>query len=166
MKTKLFQILGVAAVATIGMASCDTDPCSEVECGDYGTCLEGACVCDAGFEGDDCATMSRDKFVGTYLASGTATCPVSGNGTFDNVTTTVGISSTGADRATFDFGGAVLLTCTVNGNDITVVNATVDGFNYSGSGSLNASGTTLTMTLNEEEPGVETCVYAITAQKQ
>ena len=56
MKTKLFQILGVAAIATIGMASCDTDPCADVTCENNGVCLDGDCVCEDGFGGTDCAT--------------------------------------------------------------------------------------------------------------
>lgn len=56
MKTRLFQILGVAAIATLGLASCETDPCDGVECGTNGDCLEGECVCADGFGGEDCAT--------------------------------------------------------------------------------------------------------------
>lgn len=66
MKTRILQILGVAAIATIGMVSCDTDACKDVECGVNGTCLEGDCVCDAGYEGVSCETEERTKFVGDW----------------------------------------------------------------------------------------------------
>lgn len=56
MKTRILQILGVAAVATIGMVSCDTDPCKDVDCGLDGQCVDGDCVCPDGFGGADCST--------------------------------------------------------------------------------------------------------------
>ncbi|MCB9192604.1 MAG: hypothetical protein H6602_13155 [Flavobacteriales bacterium] len=66
MKTRIFQILGVAAVATIGMVSCDTDACKDVDCGANGTCLEGDCVCETGYEGATCDTEERTKFIGSW----------------------------------------------------------------------------------------------------
>ena len=166
MKTRILQILGVAAIATIGMVSCDTDACKDVECGVNGTCLEGDCVCDAGYEGVSCETESRVKFNGTYLASGTITCPESGNGTLSDETLTIAASSAAANKVTIDLAGAILLTATVNGSDLTVDPKTVNGLEYTGSGTLNASGTTLSFTINEVEPNVETCVYSLTCVKQ
>lgn len=163
MKTRILQILGVAAVATMGMVSCTTDACKDVDCGAWGTCLDGVCVCDDGYEGTDCDTEERAKFVGTYVASGTITCPVTGNGTFSAETVTVANSATSVTKITIDFAG-VLLTATVNGTGVTVDQATIDGLTYTGSGSIN--GNTLSLTLNEEEPNVETCIYQITAIKQ
>ena len=92
LKTRILQILGVAAIATMGMTSCDTDACADVECGDYGTCLEGDCVCDAGFEGTDCATLSRAEFLASYTVSESCT---SGNYTYN---VTVSTSATGMDK--------------------------------------------------------------------
>lgn len=165
MKTRILQILGVAAIATIGMVSCDTDACKDVDCGVNGTCLEGDCICDDGYEGTNCETESRIKFQGTYLASGTITCPVSGNGTLTDESFTVSSSSLADDKVTIDIAG-LILNATVSGSDLTIDPKTVDGFDYSGTGTLNASGTTLTVTLNEVEPNVETCVYSLTCVKQ
>jgi len=66
MKSRILQILGVAFIATIGMVSCDTDACKDVDCGLYGTCLEGACECDLGYSGATCTTLVRAAFVGNY----------------------------------------------------------------------------------------------------
>ena len=30
------------------------DPCSDIDCGDHGTCVDGTCECDAGYTGDLC----------------------------------------------------------------------------------------------------------------
>lgn len=53
----------------------DSDPCKDVDCGVNGTCFEGECVCNEGFEGAACADTWSAKFVGTYSG-------------FDNVTAT------------------------------------------------------------------------------
>lgn len=50
--------------------ACGTDdPCKDVECGTNGTCFEGACVCNEGFEGSDCNAEWAAKFVGSYFGS-------------------------------------------------------------------------------------------------
>jgi len=63
MKTRFFQILGVVAVATVGITSCDTDACKDVDCGLNGTCVDGDCVCEDGFGGVDCATDYCEELV-------------------------------------------------------------------------------------------------------
>jgi len=41
-----------------------------VECNDpNGACVDGACVCKLGFEGDDCSVVSADKFLGSYTVN-------------------------------------------------------------------------------------------------
>ncbi len=34
------------------------DPCAEVECGENGQCTDGACVCNEGFEGEQCDALT------------------------------------------------------------------------------------------------------------
>jgi hypothetical protein len=63
MKTRILKIFGVAVMATIGMVSCDTDPCKDVDCGNNGICVEGDCVCEDGFGGVDCATDYCEELV-------------------------------------------------------------------------------------------------------
>jgi len=62
-----------------------TDECKDVECGP-GTCEAGLCICPTnftgancescveGYEGDDCLTEIRSKFIGTYTVVSTADC--------------------------------------------------------------------------------------------
>lgn len=47
------------------MPSC-TDPCSNVDCGINGVCIEGDCVCDAGYDGTECNIIIRSVFTGLY----------------------------------------------------------------------------------------------------
>jgi len=59
----------IIAIATLGMftiQSCDTDPCADVDCGINGTCFEGICDCDAGYDGTDCNIVIRSLFTGVY----------------------------------------------------------------------------------------------------
>ena len=93
MKRRILQILGVAAIATIGMVSCDTDACKDVDCGLNGTCVEGDCECDLGYSGVACATENRAAFVGTVNLSGTVACGVSGNGTISSTATTISVGN-------------------------------------------------------------------------
>jgi hypothetical protein len=35
------------------------DPCQDVECGENGSCVDGGCICEAGYSGDNCATLQE-----------------------------------------------------------------------------------------------------------
>ena len=75
MKKRILQILGVAVVVTLGLASCSTDACKDVVCENGGTCVEGDCECPEGFGGADCAT----NYCATLPCSfGGTTRPISG----------------------------------------------------------------------------------------
>jgi hypothetical protein len=43
----------------------DEDKCADVNC-NFGTCVEGTCQCDEGYEGDDCSIASNEKFLGDW----------------------------------------------------------------------------------------------------
>ncbi len=59
-------IIAIAALGVLTIQSCDTDPCANVDCGINGTCFEGTCVCDAGYDGADCNIVIRSLFTGVY----------------------------------------------------------------------------------------------------
>lgn len=160
MKKRIFQILGVVAVATVGMTSCDTDPCADVECGEYGTCLEGDCVCDAGFEGTNCDVLSRDEFIASYAVSESCT---SGNYTYNG---TVSASATGMDKIVFgnfgDFG--VDLVGTVDDNSVTFASQSGGTTaTFSGSGQISGNILTITYTVTD---GTDSDSCTMTCTKQ
>lgn len=159
MKTRILQILGVAAIATMGMTSCDTDACADVDCGEYGTCLEGDCVCDAGYEGVNCDTQERAEFIGTYNVNESCT---SGSYTYS---ITVTESSTGVAAIIItNFGDyGVNVAGTVNGNNVTIASQTLGGGTFSGSGQI--SGNILTLTYNVTA-GTSTDDCTMTCTKQ
>lgn len=62
-------LLAVGVFATITYTSCNTDECEDIECLNGGTCIAGSCSCPTGYEGTDCSTLTRDKFIGTWKGS-------------------------------------------------------------------------------------------------
>lgn len=81
MKKNLNSLLAAFAIAILAtfMYSCAGDKCKDVNCGVHGTCLEGTCNCDAGYEGTQCQTVSRDKTLGNWTVK--ASCAIDSCGT-------------------------------------------------------------------------------------
>lgn len=48
------------------LVSCDPDPCEQVNCAYSGVCENGECLCQVGYEGVHCETITRNKFKGIY----------------------------------------------------------------------------------------------------
>lgn len=56
----------IAVFAAIVYSSCNRDKCKSVVCAYGGVCNGGACICPSGYEGSNCETVSRDKFLGNW----------------------------------------------------------------------------------------------------
>ena len=50
----------------ISFNACKPDKCKNVSCAYSGTCKEGVCMCQVGYEGEHCETVTRDKFKGIW----------------------------------------------------------------------------------------------------
>ncbi|MCF8258204.1 MAG: hypothetical protein K9J06_11655 [Flavobacteriales bacterium] len=159
MKTNLFQILGVVAIGVMSFSACETDACKDVNCGTNGTCVDGDCVCDTGYEGVSCQTEERTKFIGSYSVTEACT---SGNYTYSLTVTT---SATGVDKIVAqNFGDyGVDLVGTVDGSNVTFANQTVGGGTFSATGQLTGSILTISYTVTA---GSSTDSCTITATKQ
>ncbi len=69
-KTIILSTLGaVACLYAITQSSCTTDKCKAIACAYGGVCKEGVCICPSGYEGIQCETVTRDKFVGTWTVT-------------------------------------------------------------------------------------------------
>lgn len=167
---KKVSIFGVSLLTMIALAtvlfynSCTDDPCKDVVCVN-GECVDGTCACDAGYEGTDCSTEQRAKFIGVYSVTGTVTCPVTGGGTIPTSTLNISNSSSDVSKIVIDFAGALTVIGTVTGTSLTIESQLVSGFTYTGSGSIN--GNNITLAINEFDGTIpETCVYNLTGPKQ
>jgi hypothetical protein len=58
------KFITVTAAVLLLLFSCN-DPCRRVNCGNKGACNQGACICNAGYEGRECEKEIRAKFLGT-----------------------------------------------------------------------------------------------------
>lgn len=54
------------AFSTVLFNSCEPDLCKNISCAYGGTCKDGSCLCQTGYEGEFCETISRDKFKGIW----------------------------------------------------------------------------------------------------
>lgn len=65
------NIFAFAFFLLLLLTSSCKDPCKDINCND-GVCLEGTCLCDDGYEGDNCDKLEREKFIGSW--TGTLDC--------------------------------------------------------------------------------------------
>jgi len=133
------------------------DKCADKDCVN-GTCLEGDCECDPGYEGDDkgiCNIEVRAKFLGSYTVN--ENCTNSGQAApfLVGVTAGAGIS----DVSLAGFYGPI-----ANGGFVAPVKATVDGMSITiarqapdndkvyveGSGSITGNVMTITYSVTDE----------------
>jgi hypothetical protein len=58
---------------TVLYTSCEKDSCADLVCKNGGSCAEGFCRCQTGYEGTQCEIQTATKFLGTFI--GNYTCP-------------------------------------------------------------------------------------------
>lgn len=150
------------AVVALTFTACkkDEDPCEGVTCLNNGQCNDGTCNCAAGYQGTDCGTEMRAKFLGVYNVSESCT---SGNYTYQiNINTS---ASGVANVVIGNFGGVgASVIASVNGSAITIANQTIDvqgtPVTFSGSGQISGSILTISYTLSAagtSDPCTSTC---------
>jgi hypothetical protein len=167
LKTRILQILGVAAIVTMGMTSCDTDACADVECGEYGTCLDGDCVCDAYYEGVNCDGLFVTKFITTN--SDVSEAVTYADATTATITYTSSITANGTNKIDItnlgSFGATNVVTCDLDPEDsskFTIADTDVAARVFAGTGEINNAGTSITITYtvtysdNTSDAGVAT----------
>lgn len=143
MKTRIIQLLSVAAIATIGMVSCETDPCNDVTCNNGGLCVDGDCVCATGYEGTDCSTLVRAKYLGSKNVN--ETCSQS----TDSYAVTISAGATDTEVTISNlYDAGFVVTGTVNANGgITINNQTFGTGTISGSVTENGGVLTFNFTI-------------------
>ena len=161
--------LALSALATLNQSCSKDDPCDSITCENGGTCNDGTCDCAAGYEGTNCDTEVRAKFIGSY--SGSDAC--SNSGATGSFTTTIATSTTGVNSieisGLWDGFFIAAINGTVSGNEITVASQEPDGdgFVIAGTGVMNADGTSIAWTYTVTETAnssVDSCTMTATKQ--
>ncbi len=171
---KSFKLVAFAGLLTIGAfsavlyTSCSKDACKGVTCNNGGTCSGGTCTCTTGYEGSDCSTLSRAKFVKSWSASDLIT----GGSTPLSYTANIA-AGTGSDVTQVIIGNSFSdnfftvgpITATVTGSTITIPSQNPDGNKYavSGTGTLANNIITWSYTIKNDSTSA-TQVYSGTWQ--
>lgn len=137
-------MLAVGAFTMVTYTACNKDECKDVVCNNGGTCANGSCNCPTGYEGTNCETLSRAKFIGTW--SGSDECE---SGVY-NVTMSVATSSNEINALISNpggFGNNITITGVVSStNELTFTNQTAGGNGRIINGKMTISGNALTFT--------------------
>jgi hypothetical protein len=161
MSKKLFilPLFLIGAFLLTTTTSCG-DKCADKDCGN-GTCLDGTCECETGYEGDDkgiCNVEVRTKFLGNYTTN--ETCSNSGTAApyLVGVSNGAGISDvllSGFYGPTDTGGFVAAVKATVDGTSITIARQEPDNDNIfvEGSGSISGNVMTMTYSVSDETGG-------------
>ncbi len=69
-KTILLSALGALTVfAAVTISSCNNDKCKAIVCAYGGVCTDGACICPSGYEGPQCETITRARYLGIWVVT-------------------------------------------------------------------------------------------------
>ena len=157
MKNMKFLAFAAAAIMMVSSVvyfnSCKKDPCKDVVCNNGGTCTDGTCACTSGYEGTDCSTEMRTKFIFSGSLSDAGTTDSSYNNSTGHVYSAFSyVASISKNTATTDIlinnlgnyncsSGSYSVSATVNSSTtFTIASQVVCGTTFSGSGTLNSSG--------------------------
>lgn len=132
---KFLQFL-FSAILLCLMFSC-SDPCDDIACGDNGTCDDGTCICETGYEGTNCETLVIDKYTGTWLST-----DFECDGDSDQVTFIIEQGATVTDLQFYEIeDDEYVFQMNYTGDTLTIPSQTMDDITVSGSGTVNADGT-------------------------
>ncbi len=164
MSKKLVFLTMFFLSATVFLTSCgDSDPCKDVDCGANGTCFEGTCVCNIGYEGTNCDSEWSAKFVGNYAGE-----DVCNTGTFEY---DMKISKVSESKILLeDLGGTVYdveaEVSLVSPSDVTAtkitINYTTGGRLFVGQGTINNGKITGDYKISQNGTVTDDCNFTLT----
>ena len=69
-KTIMLSALGAITVFTaVTISSCKEDKCKAIVCAFGGVCTDGICLCPSGYEGPQCETITRTRYLGPWIVT-------------------------------------------------------------------------------------------------
>ncbi len=149
----LIKSLSLLAVVGFFAASCEKDPCKDVETGTHGTCLEGIVTCNTGYEKNAdglCEIEWSAKFLGNLVAaSDTVTSGPNAGGPYTYNTTISRVSEVKLSTTNFSGFGAsnVVEIDVISSTELSINYTDVAGRAFVGSGSINNKTITLNYTV-------------------
>lgn len=163
---KKISILGVSFLSMIALVtvlffnSCEDDPCNDIICVN-GDCVSGICACDAGYEGADCTSLSRDKLItGSPWNSVNNSC-ISGQSSGQ---LTIASSSGDLGITLSNFGhlvcgaGSIIVDANMTGSDsFEIPTQIVCGTTYQGTGTIIGNQLSISYTYNDPNAGSGSC---------
>lgn len=115
-KFKLLAVLAILfSIAILPSCGDDGDACEGIVCMNDGICENGACACEAGYEGSLCETLSRAKLLGSYTTE--LTCD---DGTTETSTATVTLDGSNDIGATISISGSSFLVVMTGRNSFNI----------------------------------------------
>jgi hypothetical protein len=152
---RLFGAALLIGAVSMTYTGCSSEGCTDPNATNYDEKAD---------EDDGTCEFDRDAMIGTYSVSGAIACGVTGNGAASGLNLTISESTVATNKIVVNLEG-IALTAVVSGTSFTIENATIDGFDYSGSGSI--SGNTINVVINEYDDSIpETCIYTLNGSRQ
>lgn len=133
-KIIMLSALGaLTAFSAVTFSSCNENKCKEIVCAYGGVCTDGQCLCPSGYEGNQCETITRDRYIDVWK--------VTEDGTFTNaaqysVSVEAGPNITELRIKNFRNSFVDEVQAFVKGDSITIPNQVVDGHTVRGFGYL------------------------------
>ena len=166
MKTLKLQLLSTLLLATLTLTGCK-DECKDVTCV-QGACVDGNCVCDAGYEGSDCSQGINAKLSGEYTVN--ETCTLNGQRAYTiEMAPKTGTTNQFILSGLYNLGSIYKLTAVMGSDGASFTIARQEhgsGFEIeSSNGTLTSDGKTLTLTYTAYLTGSstsETCTATLT----
>jgi hypothetical protein len=174
MSKKLFILPALLGAFLMFSPACnDKDACEDVDCGVNGTCFEGDCQCDPGYELDadgQCNVLSQGKFTGTYAAaeqcsngSDAYTVSIAPGASTDEILIANLFNTFGAIKATISEGGTSINIAPQQEGDQIFISG--DGVWSSTGGSGGKPTLTIDFTVEDQGPNpapTVTCTVVLT----
>jgi hypothetical protein len=131
----LTVFLTLTVISAVSYMACNKNHCSSVVCLNLGVCNGGTCVCPTGYEGYNCGTLSRDKFIFTY--NGGDTCDTAGYNQYPIHLLAVLSDSLELNMKNFLNNPYDSATCFIESTDSFYFIGSNNGTSYTGTGKLN-----------------------------